>query len=160
MAKPLTSVAEELKQNRPFATGAEEAVVAVMRTAALIKRAISQQVEPFGVSLAQYNVLRILRGAGAEGLPTLAVRDRLIEEAPGITRLIDKLEAAKLVRRDRTGRDRRTVRCHITDSGRKLLEELDLTLRGGQELVAAGLPDPAAQHSLIEMLAQVRSGLR
>ena len=66
-------------------------MVAVLRTGALARRAFAQIVEPHGISPAQYNVLRILRGAGEEGLPTLTVRRRLIEEAPGITRLIDKL---------------------------------------------------------------------
>lgn len=76
------SLQEELKQSKPFETSADEALVALMRTASLVRRAIARRVEPYGISAAQYNVLRILRGAGPEGLPTLAVRDRLIEEAP------------------------------------------------------------------------------
>ena len=120
-----TAIAEELKQTRPFATSEEEAIVSVLRSAAVIRRVLGQRIDPFGISPAQYNVLRILRGAGPEGLPTLAVRDRLVEEAPGITRLIDKLESATLVRRDRTGKDRRTVRCHITAAGLALLAKAD-----------------------------------
>lgn len=155
-----TSVQEELKQGRPFATVSEEAAVALLRTAALLRRAVAMRIEPHGISPAQYNVLRILRGAGDDGLPTLAVRDRLIEEAPGITRLIDKLEAAGYVRRDRTGKDRRKVRCCISSKGRALLEEIDALIRESHDLIASGLPDEGDQRRLIELLAEVRSGLR
>lgn len=151
------SVAEELKQVRPFATSAEEALVSVLRSAAVIRRVLGQRIDPFGISPAQYNVLRILRGAGTEGLPTLAVRDRLIEEAPGITRLIDKLESAKLVRRDRTGKDRRTVRCQITPMGLALLEEADEHVRAVQTLVAEAIPDEAERLKLVELLARLRA---
>lgn len=154
-----TSVAEELKQTRPFASSAEEAIVSVLRSAAVIRRALGQRIDPFGISPAQYNVLRILRGAGAEGLPTLAVRDRLIEEAPGITRLIDKLESAGLVRRDRTGKDRRTVRCQITPAGLALLGEADAQVRAVQALVTEGIPDEDDRFKLVELLARLRAAV-
>lgn len=153
------SVAEELKQTRPFATSEEEAIVSVLRSAAVLRRVFGQRIDPCGISLAQYNVLRILRGAGAEGLPTLAVRDRLVEEAPGITRLIDKLESARLVRRDRTGQDRRTVRCQITPTGLALLEQADQQVRAVQALVAEGIPDEADRRTLVELLARLRAAL-
>jgi len=159
MTKRPTSVAEEIQQNRPFATSEEEAVVSVLRSAAVIRRVLGQRVDPFGISPAQYNVLRILRGAGPDGLPTLAVRDRLVEEAPGITRLIDKLENAALVRRDRTGRDRRTVRCHITAAGLELLEKADVDMRAIQSMVADGLPDESDRRKLVELLARLRAGV-
>jgi DNA-binding MarR family transcriptional regulator len=81
--------------------------------------------ESHGLSLAQYNVLRILRAAGEDGLPTLAIRERMVEEAAGITRLINKLERAGFVRRDRSSSDRRCVVCRLTDRGVNLLIELD-----------------------------------
>jgi DNA-binding MarR family transcriptional regulator len=154
-----SSLQEELKQGKPFPTAAEEAGVALLRTAALFRRAVAQRVEPYGISPAQYNVLRILRGAGDEGLATLAVRDRLIEEAPGITRLIDKLEEAGHVRRDRTGKDRRTVRCRITSKGLALLEEMDSPVRTANELIRAGLPEEEDQRMLLDLLARLRSPL-
>ena len=159
MPKRPTSVAEELKQTRPFASSAEEALVSVLRSAAVIRRVLGQRIDPFGISPAQYNVLRILRGAGPEGLPTLAVRDRLVEEAPGITRLIDKLESGKLVRRDRTGKDRRTVRCHITSAGLALLGQADEHVRGVQALVAEGIPEEADRLKLVELLARLRAAV-
>jgi DNA-binding MarR family transcriptional regulator len=151
---------EELQQSRPFDSPADEALVALMRTATLIRRAIAQRVEPYGISPAQYNVLRILRGAGPDGLPTLAVRDRLIEEAPGITRLIDKLEEAGYVRRERTGSDRRVVHCVIIDKGLKLLDAMDTLIKETASLVARGLPDAKDQDQLIGLLQRVRDGVR
>lgn len=153
------SLAEEIRQNRPWSSPAEEAFVSIMRTAALMRRALAQAVEPLGISPAQYNVLRILRGAGIEGLPTLAVRDRLVEEAPGITRLIDKLERARCVRRDRSGRDRRTVRVQITPTGLELLAKAEDGVRLLLERFAKGMPDASAQRALSDLLAQARTGL-
>lgn len=159
MPRAPRSLQDELKQNRPFSSTAEEALVALMRTAALVRRAIGQQVERYGISAAQYNVLRILRGAGEDGLPTLAVRARLIEEAPGITRLIDKLERSGYVRRDRTGRDRRMVHCCITKSGLDLLLAMDTVVRETTVLVSAGIPDVADQRALADLLAHLRAGI-
>ena len=92
-------------------------------------------------------------------MPTLAVRARLIEEAPGITRLIDKLEEAGYVRRDRTGADRRMVHCCVTASGLGLLEAMDTLVRETTRLVSAGLPDEREQRLLIELLGRVRTGV-
>ena len=155
-----SAIAEELKQSRPFGTSAEEALVSVLRSAAVLRHALGQQLDPFGISMAQYNVLRILRGAGADGLPTLAVRARLVEEAPGITRLIDKLESAKLVRRDRSGKDRRTVRCQITPAGHELLAQADEQVRIVQEIVANGLPTESDRIVLVDLLARLRAAVR
>jgi len=70
-------------------------------------------------------VLRILRGAGQQGTPTLEIADRMIQKNPGITRLLDKLEAKHLVRRKRCPEDRRQVLCWITEAGLRLLADLD-----------------------------------
>jgi len=153
------SLQEELQQSKPFATPADEAVVALMRTASLVRRAIAHRVEAYGISPAQYNVLRILRGAGPTGLPTLAVRNRLIEEAPGITRVMDKLEEAGHVRRERMGSDRRVVHCVITDQGLRLLDAMDTLIKETAQLVSNGLPDVHEQRTLLDLLARVRAGL-
>ena len=153
------SLQQELKQSKPFDTPADEALVALMRTATLVRRAIAQRVEPYGISPAQYNVLRILRGAGPDGLPTLGVRDRLVEEAPGITRVIDKLEESGHVARKRAKDDRRVVHCVITNQGLRLLEAMDTLVKETAGLISAGLADDAEQRSLIDLLAKVRAGL-
>lgn len=155
----IRTLQEELKQSKPFATPADEALVALMRTASLVRRAIAQRVEPYGISPAQYNVLRILRGAGADGLPTLGVRNRLIEEAPGITRVMDKLEEAGHVARTRAKSDRRVVHCVITEQGLRLLAAMDTLVRETAELISGGLSDAREQRVLIDLLAKVRAGL-
>ncbi len=96
-----------------------------MKTADHLRRLHSPIFEARGITEQQYNVLRILRGAGSEGLPTLSVGERLIEQTPGITRLVDRLEAKQLVRRERPATDRRQVSCLITKAGLELLEQLD-----------------------------------
>src|SRR4030095_11952694 len=88
----------EIRQRRPFQSVAHEAVVALMRTADLVRRQMTALVEPHGITLQQYNVLRILRGAGDEGVPTLEVSERMIEQAPGVTRLLDRLATKEITR--------------------------------------------------------------
>jgi DNA-binding MarR family transcriptional regulator len=149
----------EIHQSRPFRSAAEEASLAVVRTSSLIRRAVAKVVEPAGITPAQYNVLRILRGAGTNGLPTLVVRDRLLEEAPGITRLIDKLETAALVRRSRSTPDRRQVICYITAKGLAVLKKLDVVISSADELGASGLT-LKEQRILIRMLDKVRASIR
>ncbi|HYM62620.1 MAG TPA: MarR family transcriptional regulator [Thermoanaerobaculia bacterium] len=122
-------ITDEIKQTRPFASKSAEAAVALMRTADLVRRAIGGVVENAGITLQQYNVLRILRGSGPKGLPTLEIAERMIEQAPGITRLIDRLEAKHLVARERCSTDRRQVFCCITTEGLGLLDSLNEPMR-------------------------------
>ncbi|HXH40516.1 MAG TPA: MarR family transcriptional regulator, partial [Thermoanaerobaculia bacterium] len=114
-------IVHELKQTKPFPSKAQEAAVALLRTADVLRRIIGAVVEPKGITTQQYNVLRILRGAGERGLPTLEIADRMIETTPGITRLVDRLETKKFVVRERCLTDRRQVFCRITPSGLSLL---------------------------------------
>ena len=129
-----SALQRELRQRRPFQSPAHEAVVGLLRTADLIRRHAAALVEPHGITLQQFNVLRILRGAGTDGLPTLEVAERMIEQTPGVTRLLDRLEAKELVRRQRCPKDRRQHLCWITAKGLALLEKLDtLTPRAHEE---------------------------
>lgn len=158
MTVPRRSIQEELQQNRPFRSQREELFLSLLRSAAVVRRPVARVVEEHGLSLAQYNVLRILRGAGAPGLPTLAIRERMIEEAAGITRLIDKLEGAGLVSRDRGATaDRRQVYCCITSLGLALLERVDPEVAVATEAVLAPLGD-ARLETLLALLDEVRAG--
>jgi DNA-binding MarR family transcriptional regulator len=150
---------EEIKQTRPFHSAAHEAVVSILRTAAVVQRQIAGVVEASGVTIQQYNVLRILRGVGEAGLPTLAIRDRMIEEAAGITRLLDKLESAGHVVRERSTPDRRQVLCQITPAGLALLAELDAPMEAMTES-AFSILDEGEKASLVELLGAVRVGCR
>lgn len=137
MSRRASEIQREIHQTKPFRSPGHEAVVALVRTTALLERRLAALIEPEGISAQQYNVLRILRGAGPAGLPTLAIRDRLVDLSPGITRLVDSLEQAGYVARDRGDSDRRQVLCRITARGTALLERLDPVIdRGEREAVA------------------------
>ena len=105
----MSKLQRELKQEKPFSSTAHEAVLALMRTADVVRRQIAAVVEPSGVTIQQYNVLRILRGGGSDGVPTLEVGARMVEQTPGITRLLDRLEAKQLVRRQAEQREHRRI---------------------------------------------------
>jgi DNA-binding MarR family transcriptional regulator len=146
----------ELRQTRPFKTPGHEALVGLIRTAAVIQRRLDQAIAPAGVSAQQYNVLRILRGAGDEGLPTLAIRDRLIDLSPGITRLVDRLEHKGLLTRARCTPDRRQVLCRITDEGRALLASLDAVVDQA-ELASIEMLETTEQQQLTRLLDRIRA---
>ena len=157
MPTKTSALRDEIKQTRPFTSPSHEGVVSILRTAAVVQRYISQVVEGSGVTIQQYNVLRILRGAGSVGLPTLAIRDRMIEEAAGITRLLDKLETAGHVVRERSTPDRRQVLCQITPAGLRLLTALDEPVDAANHLALTMLDDQEKQ-TLVELLGAVRAG--
>jgi len=115
----------ELKQSRPFASAAEEAQLGVLRTAEVLGRGTVELLRPFGLTPTQYNVLRILRGAGPEGLPCAEVGTRMLTHEPDVTRLLDRLQRAGLIARARAVEDRRVVLTRITEAGLALLERLD-----------------------------------
>lgn len=145
----------EMGQARPFKSLNQEAAVALLRTASVVTRAFARLVEPSGVSWAQYNALRIIRGAGRAGIPTLTIRERMIDEGTTITRLLDKLEAAGLIHRERSEPDRRQVLCYATDEGRRLLAQLDPKVDALDEQVVGFLPE-ARLDSLVRTLDEIR----
>ena len=115
----------ELKQTRPFKSPLEEAFVALQRTAALLEHALETELKPSGITATQYNVLRILRGAGDEGLCRHEVGQRMVRRVPDVTRLLDRLEETGLIARARGGDDRRYVTTRITAKGLESLAALD-----------------------------------
>ena len=119
---------------------------------------MNKAVAPFGITQPQYNVLRILRGAGTGGLPTLVIRDRLIDEAPGITRLVNKLERAGYLARERSTPDRRQVICFITKRGLALLLKVDPLIEAAADSGPLALK-PNEQRALIVLLDKVRRKL-
>lgn len=107
---------------------ARDAVTTLIRTADAVRRSLERTFAPFGVTGQQYNVLRILRGAG-KALPTMEVAERMLDRTPAVTGLLDRLEAKGLVRRERSERDRRVWLCSITGEGRRLLGEMESPVR-------------------------------
>lgn len=152
------SILEDIKQSKPFRTLSQEAYLGLLRTADDSKRYISKVLEPAGVTIQQYNVLRILRGAGPEGLPTLAVGERMLERTPGVTRLIDRMERKGWVDRTRCTEDRRRVWCKITPSGLELLEELQEAVNASDDVFHDVLTDEELR-ALIDYLDRIRQRL-
>jgi DNA-binding MarR family transcriptional regulator len=149
---------EELRQSKPFESPEQEAILALQRTTDLLRRRFTDVIGPHGISPQQYNVLRILRGAGTAGTPTLDIADRMIEKTPGITRLLDRLEAKHLVRRRRCPEDRRQVLCWITGAGLKLLAELDQPVSATGPHYLKSLTNTEVRQ-LIDMLERIRAAL-
>lgn len=147
---------EEIKQRKPFRSLSQEAVLSMLRTADVVRAHFDKQLAPHGVTLQQYNVLRILRGAGEGGLPTLEIGARMVERTPGVTRLIDRLERKGLVQRARGTADRRIVYCRLTDRGRETVDALDDFIDGADAAALEPLTDTELER-LIGLLDRVRS---
>jgi DNA-binding MarR family transcriptional regulator len=147
---------DELKMTRPFRSVEEEAILSIARTAALIEHAGAESLKPFNLTITQYNVLRILRGAGNEGLCRNEVGERLVTRVPDVTRLLDRMEAAGLIIRQRGAEDRRFVATRITEKGLKLLEKIDRELPAmhGRQL---GHVSQKRLRELINILEEVRN---
>jgi DNA-binding MarR family transcriptional regulator len=116
---------DEIKQAKPFESLEAEVVLNVLRTSDAVSRGLEELLKREGISPNQYNVLRILRGAGERGLCHREVADRMITRDPDITRLVDRLERRGLVLRNRDSRDRRVITVRTTSAGLKALEDLD-----------------------------------
>src|SRR5687768_17692481 len=149
-------MAPDEKPQENFRSREQQATLGLLRTADAIKRSLAHLIEPHGITLQQYNVLRILRGAGPEGLPTLTVGERMIEQTPGVTRLVDRLESKKLVDRVPCPKDRRRVFCRITAEGLALLEELDAPVNQADAQAVSVLREDDLG-TLIELLDRVRA---
>jgi len=149
-------MATSQKPQQNFRSREQQAVLGLLRTADAIKRSLAHVVEPHGITPQQYNVLRILRGAGSDGLPTLTIGERMVEQTPGVTRLIDRLERKGLVVRTPCPKDRRRVFCQITTKGLELLEELDEPVNRWDVQTVSILP-PSDVDSLIKLLDRVRA---
>lgn len=154
----IETIGESIQQRRPFPSIHTEALVALLRTADLAWESIRRELAPHGLSLQQYNVLRILRGAGRQGLGTYEVAARMVSRAPNITRLVDKLEDKGLLERARSRSDRRVVELRISSAGRRLLARLDQPVQRADRQAMRGLRT-AELRGLIALLDQLRHPL-
>jgi DNA-binding MarR family transcriptional regulator len=147
---------EELKQNVPFTSREQEAYLSLLRTADALQSSIEAKLKEFGLTGTQYNALRILRGAGADGIPCSEIGQRMITRDPDITRLLDRLQKRGLVERSRGKQDRRVIYGKITAAGLKLLREMDAPVdKHGREMLRH--VGQAKLQRLIELLELVRS---
>ena len=114
----------EIKQNKPFASLEHEAILGLLRTAAIVDHATDEAFRPYGVTGTQFNVLRILRGAGPNGLCGREIGERMVTRVPDVPRLLERLEKAGLISRERDSNDRRHVTARITAEGEALLDKM------------------------------------
>ena len=147
---------DEIKQTRPFRSPREEAYLNLVRTGALLQHSFAEMMKAQGITPTQYNVLRILRGAGRAGLCRHEIRDRLLTPVPDVTRLLDRLVDGGLVTRERSETDRRMVTARLTEQGRATLAYLDRpTARELDRLL--GHMSEEALDSLSGLLAEARA---
>ncbi len=120
---------QEIRQTKPFASLEEEAFLNLLRTTDALARREAELLKAYGLSPSQYNALRILRGAGSEGVTCGEMSERMLTKDPDVTRLIDRLDSRNLIQRSRSDQDRRVVRTTITQPGLDLLAQIDAPMR-------------------------------
>ncbi len=121
----MVPIQEEIKQSKPFQSLEEETLIALARTADQLGRQIDALLKQHSLTGTQYNVLRILRGAGKAGLACNEIGERMVTRDPDITRLLDRMERAGLCTRARDQKDRRVILARITAKGTDVVNELD-----------------------------------
>ncbi len=147
----------ELKQTRPFPRRSAEALLSIVRTAAIIEHHTGEVLKPYGITMTQYNVLRILRGAGARGLCGREIGERMVSKVPDVSRLLDRLVDMELARRERDEVDRRHVTARITPKGLDMIALVTPRLEA-MERARFGHLSAKTLDAVIDGLEQVRAG--
>jgi DNA-binding MarR family transcriptional regulator len=149
-------LAVTLKQNRPFVSLQQEAFLSILRTASELSNSADKLLRQFDITQQQYNVLRILRGAGAEGLCRNEISARMVAATPDMSRLLDRMEKSGWITRERAEDDRRQVSTFITDSGQKLLTVIEGPFHEQTHRLFEGIKS-ADLKMLVNVLAQIRN---
>lgn len=147
----------ELKQKLPFTSPQQETYLSLLRTADALQAQVEGKLQEFGLTGTQYNALRILRGAGPDGLPCREIGERMITHDPDITRLLNRLEDRGFVERTRARHDRRVIYGKITAAGLKLLREMDAPIEKHSREILRHVGQKQLKQ-LIELLELVRGG--
>ncbi|HUX08673.1 MAG TPA: MarR family transcriptional regulator [Acidobacteriota bacterium] len=154
----MTTLKEELKITANFASLEQEAFLSVLVTSDRINRRNTEFMARFGISPKQFNILRILRGAGKPGIPVMEIGRRMIEKSPDISRIINRLIDVGLVCRRRQRSDRRVVKVSISAKGLRLLEQMDQPVLSHVEEMLSGLTKDELQ-SVVFLLDRVRESV-
>ena len=154
---PRSQLQKEIQQTKPFAAPAVEAYLNLLRTHDRVSGDVDRFMKQRGISQPQYNVLRILRGAGEDGLPSLAVAERMVARVPDITRLLDRIAAKGWIRRTRSTEDRRVVIARITPKGLRFMATLDDPILEHQR-TTFGHMTAKDLRALSELLVKAREG--
>jgi DNA-binding MarR family transcriptional regulator len=147
----------ELRKRDPFASVEQEAMLAIMRTSDLLENRMARLLRDNGLTMSQYNVLRILRGEG-KPMPCLEVAERMIQVAPAITRVVDQLLKLDLISKTQSAEDRRVFVIELKPSARRLLKQLDQPVLDLHDALFETV-SKADQKSLIRILQAVRNGV-
>jgi DNA-binding MarR family transcriptional regulator len=148
----------EIQQRKPIDLLEEEAALNLIRTADLLSLRFADVLKPYAISGTQYNVLRILRGAGPEGASCKDIGNRMVTRDPDITRMMDRLESRGLITRGRAKEDRRIVTHMLTRDGMDLVNALDGPIEKANK-EALGHMSRAKLRELIAILEELRIGL-
>jgi len=148
---------DEIKQTKPFQSLADEAFVSILRTAGTFQWAEAELLKTYEITLPQYNVLRILRGAEPEGLICREIGERMVTRDPDVTKLLDRLEARGLVNRERQEKDRRVIVARVTPEGLRLVGEIDGPVLALTEGLLGHLGERKLG-TLIRLLEEARAG--
>lgn len=132
---------EERLEQRGALSAADRAMLSLLVVAAQLNQQLEEICRARGITHDQYNVLRILRGAGPVGHPRGEIARRLIRRAPDVTRLLDRLVRAGLVERGWAPENRRLSIARITSRGLDVLAAIDPELDALRDQAVAGLPD-------------------
>jgi DNA-binding MarR family transcriptional regulator len=152
-----TTLAEEIKQSKPFSSLQQEVYLSILRTADELHSRVAALLKPFGVSTTQYNVLRILRGAGSNGHRCSEIAERMITREPDITRLLDRMAKAGWITQSRDTDDRRVVITRITPEALKLLKEIDKKIVELDRNFMANISEKKLK-TILSLMDEVRSG--
>lgn len=147
-------IEEEIKQSA-FRSPHQKAYINLVYTAGWLEQEQSAQFKPFGVTLPQYNILRILRGQYPKPATVSLLIERMLDKTSNASRIVDKLVAKELVTRQQCPQDRRTVDVLITEKGLALLKQMD-ELEGGKGTGITRLSDEEALQ-LSQLLDKIRS---
>jgi len=154
----MPSLREEIKQTRPFKSLHEETLLNIVRTSEVVSAAVAEALRAYGITGTQYNVLRILRGAGSQGLPCGGIGERMLTKESDMTRLIDRMLALNLVERTRHEGDRRVVVTTLTEKGKQLLTTLDPVVKEAQRKLL-GHMDERSLKELVRLLEEARESV-
>jgi DNA-binding MarR family transcriptional regulator len=150
---------QEIRQTKAIRLLEEEAALNVMRTADALMAAVGEVLKPHLLSATQYNVLRILRGAGEDGASCKDIGSRMVARDPDITRLMDRLEQRGLLTRDRAREDRRVVTHRLTKAGVELVNELDRPIEASHKRTMGHMKAEKLR-DLVGLLEEVRAGIK
>jgi DNA-binding MarR family transcriptional regulator len=149
----------EIHQTKAIRLLEEEAALNVVRTADVLMLAVGEALKPHLLSATQYNVLRILRGAGKDGASCKDIGSRMVARDPDITRLMDRLEQRGLVTRDRAGEDRRIVTHRLSEAGLELVNALDGPIEAVHRRTM-GRMKARKLRELVGLLEEIRAGIQ